>query len=168
MVSANSYTIEELSAAIGMSVRNIRAHQTRGLLPAPAKSGRFALYGPVHMRRLEQIASLQKQGFNLVSIAAMLGTAQDEAAETGSTSPAVMRAAVGMATAGIPLPTALRFLAQVADSVGPVAEALVDAHAERLPTPYSEEDFVELLVSAFRVAVAHRAENRMRSRARAG
>ncbi|MFD8496648.1 MerR family transcriptional regulator [Amycolatopsis sp. NPDC059657] len=167
MVSSHGYTIEELSSAIGMSVRNIRAHQTRGLLPAPAKSGRFALYGPVHMRRLEQIASLQKQGFNLVSIAAMLGAGQ-EPQETGAACPEVMRAAIDMAAAGIPLPTALRFLAQAMDSVIPVAQAMADAHAERVPVPYSEEDFAELLVSAFRVVVANRPENRIRPRAAAG
>ncbi|WP_410605176.1 MerR family transcriptional regulator [Amycolatopsis sp. lyj-90] len=68
------YTIEELSAIVGMSARNIRAHQTRGLLPPPVRHGRSASYGPVHLRRLRRITMLQKQGFNLVSIAAMLGT----------------------------------------------------------------------------------------------
>jgi DNA-binding transcriptional MerR regulator len=69
------YTIEELSAIVGMSARNIRAHQTRGLLPPPVRHGRSAYYGPVHLRRLRRITTLQKEGFNLVSIAAMLGTA---------------------------------------------------------------------------------------------
>ncbi|MBB5850662.1 MerR family transcriptional regulator [Amycolatopsis umgeniensis] len=68
------YTIEDLSTIVGMSARNIRAHQTRGLLPPPARHGRSAYYGPVHLRRLRRITMLQKQGFNLVSIAAMLGT----------------------------------------------------------------------------------------------
>lgn len=58
-----------------MSARNIRAHQTRGLLPPPARRGRSAYYGPAHLRRLQRITTLQKQGFNLASIAAMLGTA---------------------------------------------------------------------------------------------
>ncbi len=58
-----------------MSARNIRAHQTRGLLPPPVRHGRSAYYGPVHLRRLERITVLQGQGFNLASIAAMLGTA---------------------------------------------------------------------------------------------
>ncbi|WP_410661651.1 MerR family transcriptional regulator [Amycolatopsis sp. lyj-112] len=68
------YTIEELSAVVGMSARNIRAHQTRGLVPPPVRHGRSAYYGSAHLRRLERITTLQKQGFNLVSIAAMLGT----------------------------------------------------------------------------------------------
>ncbi|SDZ01550.1 MerR HTH family regulatory protein [Amycolatopsis xylanica] len=72
--TAIRYTIEELSTAIGMSTRNIRAHQTRGLLPAPIRDGRTVFYGLAHARRLQHIMSLQKQGFNLVSIAAVLGT----------------------------------------------------------------------------------------------
>ena len=31
----NELTIEQLAAEVGMSVRNIRNHHTRGLLPAP-------------------------------------------------------------------------------------------------------------------------------------
>ncbi len=58
-----------------MSARNIRAHQTRGLVPPPVRHGRSAYYGPVHLRRLRRITTLQKQGFNLVSIGAMLGAA---------------------------------------------------------------------------------------------
>ncbi|MFI6303839.1 MerR family transcriptional regulator [Amycolatopsis thailandensis] len=75
------YTIEELSTIVGMSARNIRAHQTRGLLPPPVRHGRSAYYGPVHLRRLRRITMLQKQGFNLVSIAAMLGTTTVDATE---------------------------------------------------------------------------------------
>ncbi|MEV6910134.1 MerR family transcriptional regulator [Amycolatopsis sp. NPDC051071] len=76
------YTIEELSAVAGMSARNIRAHQTRGLLPPPMRHGRSAYYGQVHLRRLERITLLQKQGFNLASIAATLGTVTSDR-ETG-------------------------------------------------------------------------------------
>ncbi|RSN26079.1 MerR family transcriptional regulator [Amycolatopsis sp. WAC 01416] len=75
------YTIEELSTIIGMSARNIRAHQTRGLLAPPVRHGRSAYYGPAHLRRLRRITMLQKQGFNLVSIAAMLGTTTVDGAE---------------------------------------------------------------------------------------
>ncbi|ONF63479.1 MerR family transcriptional regulator [Amycolatopsis keratiniphila] len=75
------YTIEELSTIVGMSARNIRAHQTRGLLAPPVRHGRSAYYGPAHLRRLRRITMLQKQGFNLVSIAAMLGTTTVDRAE---------------------------------------------------------------------------------------
>jgi MerR HTH family regulatory protein len=37
--SVNQLTIEQLAAESGMSVRNIRAHQARGLLDPPEGSG---------------------------------------------------------------------------------------------------------------------------------
>lgn len=73
-----SYTVEELSRKVGMSPRNIRAHQARKLLPPPVRRGRVAYYDESHVRRLETIKGLQRQGFNLVSIEAMLGTHRTE------------------------------------------------------------------------------------------
>jgi DNA-binding transcriptional MerR regulator len=67
------YTIEELSRRVSMSARNIRAHQARRLLPPPERVGRTALYTEAHVRRLETIKGLQRQGFNLVAIEAILG-----------------------------------------------------------------------------------------------
>jgi len=56
-----------------MSARNIRAHQARGLLAQPSRIGRVAYYDSNHVRRIEAIKNLQQQGFNLVSIASILG-----------------------------------------------------------------------------------------------
>src|SRR4051794_8077753 len=56
-----------------MTVRNIREHQSRGLLPAPTVRGRVGYYGPEHLERLEQIKRLQADGFTLESIRRMLG-----------------------------------------------------------------------------------------------
>jgi DNA-binding transcriptional MerR regulator len=67
-------TVEELSQLVGMSPRNIRSHQARKLLPPPVRKGRIALYDESHVRRLKTIIALQRQGFNLVSIEAILGT----------------------------------------------------------------------------------------------
>ena len=61
-------TIEQLAARTGLTVRNIRAHVTRGLLPAPHMQGRTAFYGPEHVARLELVTGLQQQGFNLAAI----------------------------------------------------------------------------------------------------
>lgn len=72
------YTVEQLSRKVGMSPRNIRAHQARKLLPPPVRRGRVAYYDESHVRRLETIKGLQRQGFNLVSIEAMLGTNRTE------------------------------------------------------------------------------------------
>jgi len=61
-------TIDQLAARTGLTVRNIRAHVTRGLLPAPRMQGRTAFYGPEHVARLELVTGLQRQGFNLAAI----------------------------------------------------------------------------------------------------
>src|SRR4051794_33940235 len=61
-------TIDELAQPPGMTVRNIRAHQSRGLLPPPAVRGRTGYYGPAHLARIELIQEMQAQGFNLQAI----------------------------------------------------------------------------------------------------
>ena len=55
-----------------MTVRNIRAHQSRGLLPPPEVRGRTGYYGPEHVARLELIHELQAEGFNLEAIRRLL------------------------------------------------------------------------------------------------
>src|SRR5215213_152177 len=65
-------TIDELARKIGMTVRNIRAHQSRGLLPPPEVRGRTGYYGPEHVSRLELIQELQADGFNLDLIRRLL------------------------------------------------------------------------------------------------
>jgi DNA-binding transcriptional MerR regulator len=80
------YTVEQLAAKVGMSTRNIRAHQARKLLAPPVRRGRVALYDDAHVRRLETIKALQRQGFNLVSIEAMLGVRGGEPDGDGLTS----------------------------------------------------------------------------------
>jgi DNA-binding transcriptional MerR regulator len=68
----DALTIDELARRIGMTVRNIRAHQSRGLLPAPDVRGRTGYYGPDHVARLELIQELQADGFNLDLIRRLL------------------------------------------------------------------------------------------------
>jgi DNA-binding transcriptional MerR regulator len=68
------YSIEDLARKVGMSARNIRAHQARRLLEPPVRIGRTAYYDAGHVRRIEAIKALQRQGFNLVAIDAILGT----------------------------------------------------------------------------------------------
>lgn len=58
-----------------MTVRNIRAHQSRGLLPPPQLRGRTGYYGPEHVARLELIQELQQEGFNLELIKRLLDEA---------------------------------------------------------------------------------------------
>lgn len=69
---ANDLTIEQLSGESGMTVRNIRSHRARGLLPAPEVRDRVGYYGPRHLTRLRMIQELQSEGFNLKGIERLL------------------------------------------------------------------------------------------------
>jgi DNA-binding transcriptional MerR regulator len=68
----NTLTIEQLAAESGMTVRNIRSHRARGLLPAPEVRDRVGYYGPQHVTRLRLIQELQSEGFNLKGIERLL------------------------------------------------------------------------------------------------
>lgn len=65
-------TLDELARLTGMSPRNVRAHQSRGLLAPPVLRGRLARYDAHHVARLVLIRSLQAQGFSLESIGRIL------------------------------------------------------------------------------------------------
>jgi DNA-binding transcriptional MerR regulator len=75
-----SLTIDELARQVGMTVRNVRAHQSRGLLPPPEIRGRTGFYGPDHVARLELVKDLQAEGFNLESIRRILERSPDGSA----------------------------------------------------------------------------------------
>ena len=66
-------TVEELAHETGMSVRNIRNHQSRGLLPPPEVRARTGYYGPEHVARLRLIQEMQAEGFNLGAVAKLIG-----------------------------------------------------------------------------------------------
>src|SRR3954447_5790804 len=76
-----SMTIDELARATGMTVRNIRAHQSRGLVPPPEVRGRTGYYGPQHVARIELIRELQGEGFNLSSIGRLVESAGESSTE---------------------------------------------------------------------------------------
>src|ERR1700704_6619076 len=69
---AAELTIEQLAAEVGMSVRNIRNHHSRGLLPAPEVRARVGYYSGDHVARLRLIQDLQADGFNLAAIERLL------------------------------------------------------------------------------------------------
>jgi DNA-binding transcriptional MerR regulator len=75
------YTIDELARVSGMTVRNIRSHATRGLLPPPEVRARTGYYGPEHLARLKLIQELQANGYNLASIKHLLSRTQSGSAE---------------------------------------------------------------------------------------
>jgi DNA-binding transcriptional MerR regulator len=69
---AHDLTIEQLAAEVGMSVRNIRNHHSRGLLPPPDVRARVGYYNSEHVARLRLILDLQADGFNLTAIERLL------------------------------------------------------------------------------------------------
>lgn len=78
--ATDELTIDELARRVGMTVRNVRAHQSRGLLPPPEIRGRTGYYGPEHVARLEFIKDLQAEGFNLGSIRRIVGRSPNSSA----------------------------------------------------------------------------------------
>jgi DNA-binding transcriptional MerR regulator len=76
-----SLTIDELARTSGMTVRTLRAHQSRGLLPPPTVRARTGYYGPDHVARLELIKELQGDGMTLDDIRQLLDSTGGSTAE---------------------------------------------------------------------------------------
>jgi DNA-binding transcriptional MerR regulator len=74
-------TIDQLAQHTRLTVRNIRAYQSRGLVPPPALRGRTGYYGDDHVARIELIRALQAQGFNLEAILRLIEGAGGETDE---------------------------------------------------------------------------------------
>jgi DNA-binding transcriptional MerR regulator len=65
---AGEYTIDELAARTGVPSRTIRFYQAKGVLPAPRKRGRVAMYDDSHAERLQVVGELQDKGLRLRAI----------------------------------------------------------------------------------------------------
>lgn len=81
VTDGDDLTIDELARRTGMTVRNVRAHQSRGLLPPPTVRGRTGFYGAEHVARLELVTELQGAGFNLEGIRQLLESAGGSTSE---------------------------------------------------------------------------------------
>jgi DNA-binding transcriptional MerR regulator len=77
MGADDSYTIDQLAAAAGMTVRNVRSYATRGLLQAPERQGRASTYRAEHLHRLEQVTVLKAAGMPLQMIGTVVRTVGD-------------------------------------------------------------------------------------------
>ena len=78
--------VAELAAAAGVAVDTVRFYQSRGLIPAPIRRGRFAIYSGEHLERVRRIRSLLDSGFSLAQIRQLLDTDADSTSATGSPS----------------------------------------------------------------------------------
>jgi DNA-binding transcriptional MerR regulator len=78
--------VAELATAAGVAVDTVRFYQSRGLIPAPIRRGRFAIYSGEHLERVRRIRSLLDSGFSLAQIRQLLDTDADSTSTTGSPS----------------------------------------------------------------------------------
>ncbi|MCX2714248.1 MerR family transcriptional regulator [Mycolicibacterium sp. J2] len=62
------YRLGELARISGVSARNIRAYRERGLLDAPRREGRAALYDDRHLTQLQTINRLLRRGYTSAHI----------------------------------------------------------------------------------------------------
>ncbi|MFL5898539.1 MAG: MerR family transcriptional regulator [Solirubrobacterales bacterium] len=74
-------TIGELARRTGMTIRNIRAHQTRGILPPPEVHGRTGYYNEDHVARIELTREMQAEGLNLEAIRRVLESSEGSSQE---------------------------------------------------------------------------------------
>jgi DNA-binding transcriptional MerR regulator len=65
-------TVDELARAAGTTTRQVRALQTRGLLPHPELVGRTGYYDLDHLDRLRAILRLQAGGFSLAALETLM------------------------------------------------------------------------------------------------
>jgi DNA-binding transcriptional MerR regulator len=91
LAETGELTIDELAHRTGMSARNIRAHQSRGLLAPPTLRGRTGYYGLEHVARVQLIQELQSTGFNLELIGRLLAMTGDSTEEVRRFTSALQR-----------------------------------------------------------------------------
>lgn len=80
MAEEEHYTIGELARLAGVTPRTIRYYTVEGLLPPPEARGRYARYGPEHLRRLQRIAELKA---SYLPLSVIRGRLEQEAAGRG-------------------------------------------------------------------------------------
>lgn len=67
--ASDGWTIDELAARVGLTVRTTRYYASLGLIPPPSgRRGRIAIYDDRHRVRLDLIRVMQERGFALSGI----------------------------------------------------------------------------------------------------
>ena len=74
------FTVDELAARVGMTVRTVRFYASEGMVPAPQRRGRIAYYDGRHRLRLELVRTLQEHGYTLAAINRVLARIPEDAA----------------------------------------------------------------------------------------
>src|SRR5215207_9651477 len=167
-------TVEQLAYETGMSVRNIRNHQSRGLLPPPEVRARVGYYGLQHVARLRLIQEMQSEGFKLSAISRLIGEHGEDAdrliekakklgllVDLGeerfeAPSPALIRAAEEVLAMGIELPAALAAIEKLNRNAQSSARTFVELFVDRVWKPFDdagrpEEGWEEIIESIGRL-----------------
>ena len=69
---SGEYRMEELARLAGTTTRNIRLYRDRGLLDAPDRIGRLAIYNDSHLTRLRLISDLLRRGYTIANVRELL------------------------------------------------------------------------------------------------
>ena len=69
--SPTGLTVDEVAATAGLGIDTVRYYQRLGLLAAPVRNGRRAVYSDHHVARLAEIRRLAADGFTLAQIGAL-------------------------------------------------------------------------------------------------
>jgi len=77
MTNGDPLTLAQLADAVGMTARNVRAYQTRGLLQPPRRAGRTSVYGDEHVRRLMQVQQARARGASLALLRTLIREGRD-------------------------------------------------------------------------------------------
>ena len=80
--------VAELAEAAGVGVDTVRFYQSRGLIAAPEKRGRFAIYSEGHLDRIRRIRAWLEAGFSLAQIRHLLEAEETSAASRPATAAA--------------------------------------------------------------------------------
>jgi DNA-binding transcriptional MerR regulator len=134
MTNGDRLTLAELAGTVGMTARNVRAYQTRGLLQPPLRVGRSSVYGAEHVRRLLQVQRARARGASLALLQTLIAEGRDLEgvwSEQGHAAGAVGAGSVGAAgAAGRPVDPAE--LADVGVDVIDVSDATLGHTADCL------------------------------------
>jgi DNA-binding transcriptional MerR regulator len=143
-VTETGLTIDQLAARVGMTVRNVRAYATRGLLPAPRLRGRTGLYDEEHLARLALIQEMLADGYTLAAVERVLAHAPEGV--TGSAlalhralltpwlpeEPEIVDRETLAARAGVPLDDAVLALLAELDLVVPLEDGRLSVQSPTL------------------------------------
>jgi DNA-binding transcriptional MerR regulator len=84
---AQKLSLDELSAAVGVSKRTIRYYMGLGLVARPYGETKGSYYSDDHLQQLAQVKTLSESGISLERIAQLLRQAQDSTQQLPSSMP---------------------------------------------------------------------------------